>query len=101
MVPHIMYEGDDEDSMASDSMDEAGEEELVVSDMHVVADSLDGETGEEVLMVADSMDNRQDKKKKVCLYTRNRTQAPTHQHECTKPTEIVVVACLNVASNRI
>lgn len=64
MVPHIMYEGDDEDSMASDSMDEAGEEELVVSDMHVVADSLDGETGEEVLMVADSMDNRQDKKKK-------------------------------------
>uniref|UniRef100_A0A0E0FB85 Uncharacterized protein n=1 Tax=Oryza meridionalis TaxID=40149 RepID=A0A0E0FB85_9ORYZ len=56
MVPHIMYEGDDEDSMASDSMDEAGEEELVVSDMHVVADSMDGETGEEVLMVADNMD---------------------------------------------
>uniref|UniRef100_A0A0D3GVX1 Uncharacterized protein n=1 Tax=Oryza barthii TaxID=65489 RepID=A0A0D3GVX1_9ORYZ len=48
---------DDEDSMASDSMDEASEEELVVSDMHVVADDV--VAGEEVHVVADSMDDEE------------------------------------------
>uniref|UniRef100_A0A0E0FXK6 Uncharacterized protein n=1 Tax=Oryza nivara TaxID=4536 RepID=A0A0E0FXK6_ORYNI len=54
-VPDIMYEADDEDLMASDSMDEASEEELVVSDMHVVADDV--VAGEKVHVVADSMDD--------------------------------------------
>ena len=56
-VPDILYEADDEDSMASDSMDEASEEELVVLDMHVVIDSMDVMAGKEVHVVADSMDD--------------------------------------------
>ncbi|EAY82770.1 hypothetical protein OsI_37976 [Oryza sativa Indica Group] len=56
-VPDILYEADDEDSMASDSMDEASEEELVVLDMHVVIDSMDVMAGKEVHVVANSMDD--------------------------------------------